>query len=132
MLAIRRDNRRYLARATHEDCHRNQSCNRVDGAAGLDRSGADDFSDRISDRADGALRYRARAIDLVTDADVVGDLQQSDPAASGEDLLWTISVAAIVRRQSELALGRAPAVPNKRTRGASDRGTIVLASGSKI
>ena len=121
MLAIRRDKRRYLARTTHVDCYRNQSCNRVDGADGLDRSDADDFSDRISYRADGALRYRARAIDPVSDADAVIDFRQSYPAASRPDLLWTVSLAAIVRGQSELALGRAPKVPNKRDRSAGHR-----------
>ena len=104
----------------------------MDGAAGLDRSGADDFSDRISYRADGALRDSARAVDLGSDAAVVADFQQSDPAASGEDLLWTVPLAAIIRGQSELALGPSPEIPNKCDRSAGDRRTIVLASGSKI
>ena len=137
MLAIRRDNRRYLARASHPAGRGSQSGDRVDSAPGLDRSakvlpGGPVLHDCVRHRADRALRHGARAVGLVSDADVVTDFQQSDPAASGPDLLWTVSMAAIVRGQSECTLVGAAEIPNKRDRSAGNRRTIVLVSGSKI
>jgi len=112
MLVLRCDNRRYLARAHQQDCYGRQSADRVDSAPGLERSGAPVFSDRVSHSANSALRHGARAVGPVSDADVVTDFQQSDPPASGADLLWTLSMATIVRGQSRLALGRTPEVSN--------------------
>ncbi len=127
MLAMRRDKRRYLARARDKGGCGNQSGDRVDSAHGLDRSGRPVcpggrvFSDCVPHCSDRALRYRPWAIDLVSNADAVIDFQQSDPAAPGPDLLWTVSMAAIVRGQSRRKLGRAPKVPDKRIRSGRHR-----------
>src|ERR1700682_30185 len=114
MLALRREQRRDLARANDQDCYRDRSGDRVDSAPGLDRrcgqvfAGGPVFPDCVPNRADRALCGRARSVDLVSDADTVVDLQQSGAAASGPDLLWTVSVAAIVLGQSGRTLGPAP------------------------
>src|SRR6266478_1622456 len=132
MLAMRRGSRRYLARASRETGCGNQSGARMGSAPDMDRSGGALFSDRIAYCADSTMRDRARAVGLVSDADAVSDLQQSDPSASGADLLWTVSLAAIIRGQSGRVLGRAAEIPDQRDRSAGHRRAVVLASGSKI
>src|SRR5260370_40914602 len=112
MVAMRRGSRRYLARASHETGCGNQSGARVGSAPDMERSGGALFSDRIAYCADSTMRDRARAVGLVSDADAVSDLQQSDPSASGADLLWTVSLAAIIRGQSGRALGRPAEIPD--------------------